>query len=151
VGLNPDSARRTMVMVPDGDISVMPQPCCMRTPRRRYRSSRSSGIADPPHTIRSSVARSDPAGPAWSTASQNVGTPAAIVTPSSRIRPTIAAGLVSGPASTRLAPASALAYGRPHAVAWKSGVSGRMTSRSATANESAKHPLMACRVTERWE
>src|SRR5512139_1914283 len=55
-----------------------------------------------------------------------------------------------GPGITSLAPTSGPEYGRPHALTWNIGTTGRMTSRAEQPSESGSALPNACSSVERW-
>ncbi len=63
----------------------------------------------------------------------------------------MAAGDMSGPGNTRLAPAKTVAWASPQELAWNMGTIGRITSRSLTPIPSASIAPMECRTLDRWE
>ena len=77
--------------------------------------------------------------------------PATTVARSDSISRATVTGLVSDPASTRLAGASAEEYGSPQQLTWNIGVSGSTTSPRRIACESTISAPIACRTTERCE
>ncbi len=58
-----------------------------------------------------------------------VGTPAVSVTCSAASRSSKLTGSRRGPGSTNAAPVKAAVYGRPQALTWNMGTTGRITSR----------------------
>src|SRR5258708_7110732 len=93
------------------------------------------GTADPPTYIEWIVETSNFPGFAsryCSTPIQMVGTPAAMVTFSFTINSTTLGGSRCGPGITIFAPTMTAAKGRPHALAWNIGTTGRIVSRSWT-------------------
>jgi len=62
----------------------------------------------------------------------------------------IACGDRSGPGITSDAPAIAAVYGKPHALAWNIGTTGRIVSRSLMLNTAALIDANECSHVERW-
>ena len=81
----------------------------------------------------------------WSIRLQIVGTPAASVTRSRSMRSARCAPLMCGPGRTSLAPVKALVKGKPQALAWNMGTTGRTVSLWLTAIESTMPLPMECR------
>ena len=55
-----------------------------------------------------------------------------------------------GPGKTSLAPTMQAEYGRPQALTWNIGTTGRMQSRVDTLSASGMADAMVCRMVERW-
>ena len=138
--------------VPSGLISVMPQAWSTWTP---YFCSNSliiaGGQADPPITVRfidenlslfASVCASRPC--------HTVGTPAEHVTCSASNSSYSDLPSRCGPGNTILQPTIAPTYGRPHALTWNIGTTGRMTSRAETFSASGRAAASVCSTVERW-
>ncbi len=125
----------------------MPQLVCTRAPSRAsIRWIKASGQLEPPMTTRFSSGRSPPAASRWSTtACHTVCTPAATVTPSSRISRARLAPSVWRPGSTSLAPTAGAANGRPQPLAWNMGTATSSTSLFVRAKESACRARRVCR------
>ena len=140
----------TMETEPSGLVSVMPQPWVTGMPiLARKPSDSARGTAEPPHTRARRLERSWPS-MASSRPIQMVGTPAATVTfspSSSRSRP---AAERSGPGMIRSAPVATHTWGRPQALTWNIGTTGRMRSRSEQASMSALVEAKACSHDDRW-
>ncbi len=113
--------------------------------RRPCRCSNASiierGAAEPPTTIDLSRERSQPPGFASSACrmpSQIVGTPAVTVTRCSTKASSRLCGSRCGPGKTCFAPISVQANGKPHALAWNIGTTGRTTSASESGSAVAE-------------
>jgi hypothetical protein len=132
---------------PSGDVSVIPQAWVITMPNSSaYARITVSGSADPPQTRVRSEETSPPAARRWaSTPCQIVGTPAPIVTFSLSISLTMAAGIMNRSGITSSAPESMAAYGRPHALAWNCGTTGRIRSRSESAKALPRLAPIECR------
>src|SRR3954468_7641911 len=79
-----------------------------------------------------------------------VGTPADTVTPSAsnssyRLLPSR-----NGPGNTSLAPTMHAAYGRPQALTWNMGTTGRMVSPADQFSASGRALAIVCSIVERW-
>ena len=134
-----------------GLVSVMPQPCTIGTPKRSSKARISdSGTAEPPHLTSVRLERSG-GGSSSSMPCQIVGTPAERVTRSEAIRSASSAGVMRGPGKTSRAPASAAAYGMPHALAWNIGTTGITASAARRPIASGLSTPSECSTVERCE
>ena len=109
------------------------------------------GQAEPPMTVRFRVERRRPFCFMWlMTPSQMVGTPALKVTRSDSNSACSDLPSRCGPGKTSLAPTSGALYGRPQALTWNIGTTGRMVSAEELAIASGSAEAKACSTVERW-
>src|SRR5512139_723973 len=138
--------------VPSGLISVMPQAWSTWTP---YFCSKSliiaGGQAEPPITVRFMVENFRPLASVWaSRPCHTVGTPAEQVTFSASKSSYSDLPSRCAPGNTILQPTIAPTYGRPHALTWNMGTTGRTTSRAETLSASGSAAASVCSTVERW-
>src|SRR6478609_7048714 len=109
------------------------------------------GQADPPMMVRRMVLNSRLFDSTWaSRPCHTVGTPADTVTPSASNRSCRLLPSRNGPGRTSLAPTMQAAYGRPQALTWNIGTTGRMVSRAEQLSESGRALAYVCSSVERW-
>ena len=139
--------------VAKGEVSVMPQPWIISTPKvSQYQRIKEGGGAEPPQVSLERLERSywpELASTRLFTPCQMVGTPADRVTPSSARRPSSRSGAMNRCGMTCLQPSISADQGMPQPMAWNIGTTPRTVSAPERPMESVMHWVRVCRYWER--
>lgn len=142
----------SLQVVPSGDISVMPQAWITSTPSALSVRIMAGGHAEPPITVRRNDENFRPLPcTCCSRPSHTVGTPAEKLTCSCSNSSYSEAPSSFGPGNTSLAPTSGTEYGRPQALTWNIGTTGRITSCAEQPSASGSADPYECSTVERCE